>query len=908
MFLQGCRRQIRLLRVLVLLPVLLIWPAVNAAASPIKQEAALTGQELGWLKNRMGVVTVGIAFVPPHTLAQDEHGNYRGVAMDFLTLIEQKLPLRFKTRFYPSYSAMLEGARNGEVDMVFAASATPEREEYLTFTSPYTFLANKIFVRKTAQGFEDLDELSGKTVAVIRSTAIAEHLRLLNPDIKLLELKSARDLMLAVSSGNADAAVSVVASAWWHIKREGISNLDVSGDANFSYAVRFATRKDLPVLAAVLEKGLYGISDEERDAIHRRWLHPELAGVIDKELVYRYAGIIFTIFLVSLVVFALFSIRRLRKEIDQRLDTEVALRTSEERFELAIRGTNDGIWDWNIETDELYLAPRFMEILGHRSPEVGQEWRGTQPWLEKVHPKDKASVQQAVREHIVDHVPLDIRYRVKSEHENWLWLRMRGQAQWNEQGRAVRMCGSIMDITESKRAEDEVRRLAYFDHLTGVANRERFKISLQGAVNKLNVEGQPFAVMFVDLDHFKLINDSLGHRVGDLLLYKVAGLMRQVLPPSSFLGRLDGDEFAILLDTPSGAVEIKQWAEHLLKELSQPMVLDGHELRVSASIGISHWTEGLSTIEQVMEQADIALSEVKREQRGYYRFHEDHMSQRIYETTLLAKDLENAQLNNELFLMFQPQINLQNETVIGCEALLRWHHPEHGMISPAVFIPLAEERGLIHYIGRWVLNESCRQARAWLDQGVHFGGIGVNVSSLQLLAQGFVEQVEEALERFQLPAKYIELEVTETVLVQDIQQAELVMNRLRMMGIRFSIDDFGTGYSSLLYLQRLPISRLKLAQEFVRDTMNTGDSYGQNEAVVAAALQLGKNLRIPVIAEGIETFAQFEWLRHQGCDEGQGYLFARPMMAADFKAFIYHTESHGILPVPVDPESSMMVS
>ncbi|MDX1399194.1 MAG: transporter substrate-binding domain-containing protein, partial [Oceanospirillum sp.] len=227
---------------------LLIWPAVNAAASPIKQEAALTGQELGWLKNRMGVVTVGIAFVPPHTLAQDEHGNYRGVAMDFLTLIEQKLPLRFKTRFYPSYSAMLEGARNGEVDMVFAASATPEREEYLTFTSPYTFLANKIFVRKTAQGFEDLDELSGKTVAVIRSTAIAEHLRLLNPDIKLLELKSARDLMLAVSSGNADAAVSVVASAWWHIKREGISNLDVSGDANFSYAVRFATRKDLPVL------------------------------------------------------------------------------------------------------------------------------------------------------------------------------------------------------------------------------------------------------------------------------------------------------------------------------------------------------------------------------------------------------------------------------------------------------------------------------------------------------------------------------------------------------------------------------------------------------------------------------------------------------------------------------------
>ncbi len=900
-----CERLLKGMRQLLLF---LVLPLASFAHGSAGAYITLTEPERQWLEQRDSLITVGVAFVPPHTLAQDDNGDYHGVAMDFLSLLEEKLPIEFRTQFYPSYSALLKGVETGEVDMVFAASSTPERQKYLLFTSPYTFLSNKIFVRKTSQSYKTLDELSGKSVAVIQGTAVAEHLRIFKPEIKLLELKSSRDLMLAVSSGDVDAAISVVASAWWHIKREGISNLDVSGDTNFSYAVRFGVRKGLPLLVDILEKGLYSISSNERDDIHRRWLHPELSGVINKDLVYRYGSIIFAFFIIALLLFGSFSIRRLRREVSQRQDVEAALRVSEERFELAIRGTNDGIWDWNTETDILYLAPRFLEILGYRAPENGLEWRGTETWLERIHPKDREKVRCAVRDHIKNHELLDISYRVRGQRENWLWIRMRGQAQWNPAGRAVRICGSIMDITESKRSEDEVRRLAYFDQLTGVANREQFKLSLQGAVHKLNTQGHSFAVMLVDLDRFKQINDSLGHRVGDMLLCRVAELIKATLSPSSFLGRLDGDEFAVLLDTPAGNVEVTGWAEHLQKELSQPMVLDGHDLRISASIGISYWTRGIATIEQAMEYADIALSEVKREQRGGYRFHESRMSQRIYENTLLAKDLEKAPYNDELFLVFQPQVALQQQVVIGCEALLRWRHPERGVISPAVFIPLAEERGLIHQVGRWVLYESCRQARNWLDQGVSFGGIGVNVSSLQLLAQDFFEQVRDALDLYQLPGSILELEITETVLVQDIHQAELVMNRLRALGIRFSIDDFGTGYSSLLYLQRLPIGRLKLAQEFVRDTLLSSDSQGQNEAVVAAALQLSKNLNIPVIAEGIETFAQFDWLREKGCDEGQGYLFAKPMMAADFSTFVHDVESYGILPQPVDSASTEIKS
>lgn len=905
MQIQGCGRA-RLLQVVVLFFFLAL--SLFSFSSVTKAEvAALTGEEQSWLSSKSGNIRVGIAFVPPHTLSQDDHGRYRGVAMDFLALIEKKLPLSFTTRFYPSYSALLEGAKLGEVDMVFAASATPERERYLLFTSPYTFLSNKIFVRKTAPGYSSLDELAGKTVAVIRGTAITEHLRLFRPEIKRLELKSSRDVMLALSSGNADAAISVVASAWWYMKNEGINNLDVSGDANFSYAVRFGVSKELPLLADILEKGLYSISDKERDQIHRRWLHPELAGVIDKGTVFRWGGAGLFVLLLGLFVFGSFSIRRLKREVQQRLDTEGALRVSEERFELAIRGANDGIWDWNLETGVLYVAPRFLDIIGHHATERGQEWQGTEGWLDRVHPSDSAEVRSAVHAHITCRKPLDVSYRVKNEQGFWIWVRMRGQARWNEVGRAVRLCGSIMDITESRRSEDEVRRLAYFDQLTGVPNRERFKLELQGAVNKLNVDGERFALMFIDLDHFKLINDSLGHRIGDLLLHRLASQISLILPEFSVLGRLDGDEFAILLVEPESLAEVRAFAEQLLLEIAQPQSIEGHELRVSGSIGISYWPVGPASMEKAMEQADIALAEVKREQRGRYCFHEEQMSERIYENTLLAKALEAAQDNGELFLVFQPQIDLQNESVIGCEALLRWHHPAHGMISPAVFIPLAEERGLIHQIGRWVLFEACSQGRRWLDQNIAFGSIGVNVSALQLLAQGFAEQVEAALEQTGLPAECLELEITETVLVQDIRHAERVMKRLRLLGVRFSIDDFGTGYSSLLYLQRLPIGRLKLAQEFVRDTLLC-DGQGQSEAVVAAALQLGKNLKIPVIAEGIETFSQFEWLKRQGCDEGQGFLFAKPMMSSDFKAFVQHTGTHGILPVPVDPENTMMVS
>ncbi|OPX54801.1 diguanylate cyclase (GGDEF) domain-containing protein [Oceanospirillum multiglobuliferum] len=856
------------------------------------QTNTLTTDEAKWVLQQGGTLRLGVAYVPPHTMEKDESGRYRGVAMDFLHLLESRIGIHFEPVYFPSYSAVLQAAKNKQIDVVFAVSYTDERANYLSFTQPYTFLANKILVQKTSPRYDSLDQLSGKSVAVIRGTAMNAHLKNNYPDIQLVELKSSRDVVIALAAGNVDAGISVVASAWPHIKAEGISNIEVVGDTHFHYAVSFGSRKDWPILATVLEKGLLQITEAERDQIHRRWLYPDRTDGVSLDLVVRYASITGGIIALCMMLFGMYWIRRLRLEVKHREKVEQALRNSEQRFELAIRGTNDGIWDWDLLSDEIYLAPRVQEILSsYAISSDGLVHKGINHWIDRINASEQEKVQQAIDQHLAFKQPLDIEYRLKNDLNEWIWVRMRGQALWNERNEPIRFCGSIMDITQRKRAEDEVLRLAYFDNLTGIANRERFKISLQGAVNNLNSASQSFALFFIDLDRFKTINDTLGHRIGDQLLRHIAQKLRTLLPPSSVLGRLDGDEFAVLLEQPYDRSDLAALAQEILDAIATPLRIEGNDIHSSASIGISWNTAPSCQVDEVMEHADVALSEVKKTQRGRYCFHTQEMTERVAEANALAQDLEHAQANNELFLVFQPQVSLLTERVIGCEALLRWHHPTRGMVSPAQFIPVAEERGIIHEMGDWVLVQACKQAKRWLDEGVAFGQIGVNVSSLQLLDTGFVERVARVLEESAVPACYIELEITETVLMQDISLAEDAMRALNRLGITFSIDDFGTGYSSLRYLHRLPIERLKLAQEFVRDL-----SPDEEVAVISAALQLGRNLNIPVIAEGIETLDQFALLRGQGCDEGQGYLFAKPMLPADFKQFVQVSELKGVIP------------
>jgi diguanylate cyclase (GGDEF)-like protein/PAS domain S-box-containing protein len=437
------------------------------------------------------------------------------------------------------------------------------------------------------------------------------------------------------------------------------------------------------------------------------------------------------------------------------------------------------------------------------------------------------------------------------------------------------------DITERKLADERIETLAHFDQLTGLPNRvllnDRFEYVLSLARRKMS----SFAVMFLDLDHFKQINDTLGHTIGDKLLIVMAQRIKGLLREEDVVSRLGGDEF-ILLFPATDAKGAAHVAGKLMEAVSTPCLIDRYELITSASIGIAIYPHDGGDSETLMKNADTAMYRVKRDGRNAYGFFTPQMQEQSERALLLNNALRYALRNNELFLHYQPQLSLQDESVVGVEALLRWHHPELGMISPAEFIPIAEDSGQIIPIGEWVLRTAVRQMKAWMDEGVSPVVMAVNLSSIQFRQAGLVEQVTGILDEEALPHHYLELELTEAVAMDNPEAAIAVMNKLNHHGIRMSIDDFGTGYSSLGYLKKFKVYKLKIDQSFVRDI--TTDP--EDRAIVSAIINMASSLGICTIAEGVEGVGQLDFLRLQGCDEVQGYHFSRPLPAAECEAYL----------------------
>jgi diguanylate cyclase (GGDEF)-like protein/PAS domain S-box-containing protein len=421
------------------------------------------------------------------------------------------------------------------------------------------------------------------------------------------------------------------------------------------------------------------------------------------------------------------------------------------------------------------------------------------------------------------------------------------------------------DISEQKRARDEIVHLAHHDPLTGLANRAMFQKRLDEA------QGGNVAVLLLDLDHFKGVNDTLGHPAGDVLLVSVANRMREVLGETVTIARLGGDEFAAILTSHDGQNEIAMVAMRLIEAVSAPHMLNGQPLRVGASIGIAMAATG-ARVADLFKDADIALYAAKTEARGSYRFFEVSMQIGLLEKQALRSDLADALEGHEFSLAFQPLVDLHSNRVAGFEALLRWEHPRRGFVPPDEFIPIAEESGLIVPIGEWVLREAALQAVHWPSDVA----VAVNLSSRQFADDDIVEMIERVLVETGLPASRLEVEITETVLMRDTEANMRTLRRLRDHGVRIALDDFGTGFSSLGYLQRFPFSKIKIDRAFISDLPASEES----QAIVRSVIGLGKSLGMKVTAEGVETPEQLAWIRN-GCDEAQGYLLSRPVSARD---------------------------
>jgi diguanylate cyclase (GGDEF)-like protein/PAS domain S-box-containing protein len=566
--------------------------------------------------------------------------------------------------------------------------------------------------------------------------------------------------------------------------------------------------------------------------------------------------------------------------LSARQQSERALRESEERYALTAQTANDGLWDWDLTTDEIYFAPRWKEMLGYAEDEIGNDPR---EWLERIYPDDRSQVDCAIAAHRSGLTAnLIIEHRILHKDGGYRWVLVRGLAVCDTDGIAYRMAGSHTEITERKRIDEQLRHDAMHDALTDLPNRACLLDRLQTAIerNKRHEEFL-FAVLFLDLDHFKLINDSLGHSTGDQLLIEAANRLRECVRGTDTVARLGGDEFVVLLEDLDGAHSVTHAAQRMLQGLGSPCELNGHEIVISASIGIAISSTGYDYPEALLRDADIAMYRAKALGKSRYEIFDTAMGDEIVKRLALEMDLRRAIERRELELHYQPIVSLGEKTTTSFEALLRWPHPRRGMVHPSEFIPLAEETGLIVPIGEWVLSTACAQARAWQDQGIASPRISVNLSSRQFLQPDLADMVARVLRDTGLDARCLKLEITESLLMQNVDGAVATLETLKTMGVRLAIDDFGTGYSSLAYLKRFPIDQLKIDQSFVRDITTDPD----DAAIASAVIAMARSMKLEVVAEGVETEAQLDFLSSEGCHKVQGYYFSPPIPAEDAMKF-----------------------
>lgn len=564
----------------------------------------------------------------------------------------------------------------------------------------------------------------------------------------------------------------------------------------------------------------------------------------------------------------------LRGEAAERHRVEKQLRESEERYALAARGANDGLWDWNLTSDEVFFSDRWKEMVGAAGRPMSSS---PEEWFSRVHLSDIpqlkvdiAAQAAGTRSHF------ESEHRLRHADGYFIWVLCRGVVVRDADGRAARIAGSMTDITARKDLEERLRREAQFDALTGLPNRSYANDLLRRVIarSRRNKDVQ-FAVLFLDCDRFKVVNDSLGHHAGDALLRMVAGRLNACVRPGDVVARLGGDEFILILDGVRDEAEAVGVAERIQQALTQPFYLDGRELFTSASVGIAMNGRGAERPEDYVRDADLAMYRAKMHGRARHEVFRPEFRTGAVLQLSLESDLRRALDRQELRMLYQPIWSLTTGRIQGFEALLRWVHPEHGPMQPADFIPIAEETGLILPLGEWVMRDAAGRVASW-NKGAALGDpvwVSVNVAARQLTHSGLVTTVSSVLEEAQIEPKYLKLEITESMIMSDATAAVGALEQLKGLGVPLLMDDFGTGHASLSYLHRLPISTIKIDRYFVGRI----DSNSECLEIVRTILDLSRSLRMDVVAEGVETAAQRDLLISLGCEFVQGYLLAPPL-------------------------------
>ncbi|MBH0203242.1 MAG: EAL domain-containing protein [Nitrospira sp.] len=571
-----------------------------------------------------------------------------------------------------------------------------------------------------------------------------------------------------------------------------------------------------------------------------------------------------------------------------------ALLRSEARLGLAQRIAKIGNWEWHPSTGRFTASPELCRLMGIRQQDFG----GTkEAFLQIVHEEDRDRIDGALNAIFAERKPCDIDHRVILPNGGEFTVNLQAEAVFDDQLRGVTIVGTAQDISERKRSEREIHRLAYYDSLTGLPNRVLFKDRVTQSLAHAHRYHSTLAVLFLDLDRFKVINDTLGHNVGDLLLKQVADRLMDSIRHSDSIGRsvqtdetqelarLGGDEFTVLLTNIQDAQDAGTVARRILEALTRSFIIDGHEISVTVSVGIAICPTDGDSVDHLLKCSDIAMYHAKEQGRNNFQFYSSTMNALAAERLEMENELRKALERHELVVYYQPQVDIRSNRIVGAEALVRWPHPHRGMLLPAAFLPVAVDTGMIRRLDEEVLLMACRQNKAWQDGGYAPIRISVNVSNSFFHGASLTSTIAKALEETRLDPGYLELELTESITMQHVETSITMLQGLRGMGVRLSIDDFGTGYSSLSHLQRFPLNMLKIDQSFARDvTRNPA-----NASITRAIISLAHSMNLSVLAEGVETGEQLALFRGQGCDEVQGHFFGRPMRGEEFVQLLSRT-------------------
>jgi diguanylate cyclase (GGDEF)-like protein/PAS domain S-box-containing protein len=568
------------------------------------------------------------------------------------------------------------------------------------------------------------------------------------------------------------------------------------------------------------------------------------------------------------------------------------LRASQDQLATAQRLARLGSWEWDVRTGEMHWSSEVQQILGARSES------GVVPLetlLDLVHHEDRKAIREWFRRAAQGRYTADVEYRCTRADGEELTIHQQAEAIVGEDGEVLRMSGFLQDVSDRKRSEDRIRELAYYDVLTGLPNRRFFKESLDRALRHARSTNKPLGLLFLDLDRFKMINDTLGHEAGDQLLKEAGERLHSCVRATDYvasarggkmhsaISRLGGDEFTLLLrdlDEPHDAGRV---AGRILERFSQPFVIDGREVFTSTSIGIAiHPIDG-NDVDTLLRNADTAMYHAKDRGRNNFQFYTDAMNVKASRRLDIENNLRRAVQRGELSVVYQPKHDLESGRVTSVEALVRWDNAALGKVRPAEFIQVAEESGLIVPIGEWILRTACAQQRQWVDAGFDPIVMSVNLSSYQIRAQRFAELLARVLQETGATPAHVELEITESAIMRYEDLSIRTLGELKQIGVRLALDDFGTGYSSLSYLKRFPIDSLKIDRAFVRDVATDPDDAAITRAIVAMAQSLG----LYVVAEGVETLEQERFLREIGCDGMQGFRIGPPVSPDEAIAFLH---------------------